>query len=278
MQHRDSRAPRHLGVLDRLGQVPSPRAGGAWLQRHVRTFVLCSCGPPRTTISAGSSRASLTLCRRPRHPRGGPVHVAAPTRGAGPATATARERECRGQLAGAGAARDPRGTAGRPDRAYTSARSPDPGDQASPPARGGELLRHPARCDRDRCQHQDRGHRRPGDRGQRLRRHPGRASAARRRAGQRCDRLRAAGAAAQGRDHHRGHGQRPGPHLHRAVGQDPARPELVPQRRARPAHHRPDHHAHGPPHRRDQPTRRCTAARRLACQRDHRAAVAGGTR
>ena len=91
----------------------------------------------------------------------------------------------------------------------------------------------------------------------------------RRRHGLRPDR-----AAAPRRDDHRGDGQRPGPHLHRARRQDPARRHDVPQRRARPADHRPDHHADGPAHRRDEPARRRAPARRLARQRDHRAAVA----
>ena len=56
--------------------------------------------------------------------------------------------------------------------------------------------------------------------------------------------------------------------------QDPARRHDVPQRRARAAHHRPDHHADGPADRRVQPARRRAPPRRLARQRDHRAALA----
>ena len=43
--------------------------------------------------------------------------------------------------------------------------------------------------------------------------------------------------------HHRGHGQRPRPHLHRAQGQDPEGRLGLPERGARPPDHRPDHHA-----------------------------------
>ena len=50
--------------------------------------------------------------------------------------------------------------------------------------------------------------------------------------------------------------------------------QRLPERRARPPDHRPDHHPDGPPDRRDEPARRRPPARRLARQRDRRAAVA----
>ena len=50
---------------------------------------------------------------------------------------------------------------------------------------------------------------------------------------------------------------------------------VLPQRRARPPDHRPDHHATRPADRRDEPPRRRPPAGRLARQRDHRAALAG---
>ncbi len=81
-------------------------------------------------------------------------------------------------------------------------------------------------------------------------------------------------AAPRRRVDHRGHGQRPAPRLHRARRQDPARRRPLPQRRARPPHHRPDHHPARPAHRRVQPPGRCPPARRLAGQRRGRAAVA----
>ncbi len=56
--------------------------------------------------------------------------------------------------------------------------------------------------------------------------------------------------------------------------QDPARRQRLPERRARPADHRPDHHPDGPADRRLEPEGRCPPARRLARQRDHRAALA----
>ena len=79
-------------------------------------------------------------------------------------------------------------------------------------------------------------------------------------------------------DHHRGHGQRAEPHLHRARRQDPARRLGLPERPARPARHRADHHPARPADRRIEPAGRCPPARRLARQRDHRAALAHRTR
>ena len=93
--------------------------------------------------------------------------------------------------------------------------------------------------------------------------------------GPRRHRLRAARAAARRPEHHRGDGQRPEPHLHRARRQDRADRQRLPQRRARPPRHRPDHRPARPADRREQPAGRCPTARRLARQRHHRAAVAG---
>ena len=105
---------------------------------------------------------------------------------------------------GAGAARRPRGLAA--------------GHPAPPPGRGHPAL--PTPCSRPserRAAGAGRHHRRPVPDRQRLRRDPRRAAAPRRGGPRRGHGARAAGAAAQRRDHHRGHGQRPGPHLHRAA-------------------------------------------------------------
>ena len=121
---------------------------------------------------------------------------------------------------------------------------------------------------------QDREDGRPGDRPVRVRRDGRRAAGAHRRDDPRGHRPRTARAAPRRRIDHRGHGQRPEPRLHRAARQDPARRRRLPQRRTRPADHRPDHHPAGPPHRRVEPARGRPAARRLARQRGHRAALA----
>ena len=78
--------------------------------------------------------------------------------------------------------------------------------------------------------------------------------------------------------HHRGHGQRAAPGLHRAQRQAGADERHVPERRPRDAHHRPHHRAHRPPRRRVQPDGRRPPHRRLPRQRDHPAALASSGR
>ena len=89
-------------------------------------------------------------------------------------------------------------------------------------------------------------------------------------------RLRAARAPPRRRLDHGDHGQRPGRDLDRASG--PAlRDDRALQRRLAPApHHQPDGRADRPPHRRVVADGRRPPPRRLARQRDHRAALALG--
>ena len=121
-----------------------------------------------------------------------------------------------------------------------------------------------------RHRRQDGGDRRPGDQRGRPGGHPRGAPEARGPDDPRRHRLRPDRAVPQGRDHHRGHGQRPEPDLHRTGRQARARRHELPQRRARAAGHRPDHHPDRPSHRRDEPAGRCPPPRRVPRQRDHR--------
>ena len=149
-----------------------------------------------------------------------------------------------------------------------------PRSSAAPADRGRRGVQGPPGGQGRRRPDHDRAHGGPGGPARWVRRHPRGANGARRRDGPRRHRVRTAGAAARGPDHHRGHGQRARSHLHRAQGQDRTHRHGLPQRPARPARHRTDHRAAGPAHRRVEPARGCPPARRFARQRDHRAALA----
>ena len=153
-------------------------------------------------------------------------------------------------------------------------RVPAPG-AARPPGRGGRVVRHAARHAAGRSQRRDREAGRSGPRGQGLHRHPGRTVAVHRGHRRRRHRPGPVGNAPQRRLGHRGHGQRAEPDLHRARRQDPSGRHALPEQRACPADHRPDHHPARTPHRRLEPEGRCPPRRRLPRQRDHRAAVPG---
>ena len=103
---------------------------------------------------------------------------------------------------------------------------------------------------------------------------PRRPRAAHERDRRRHPRLRAARAAPRRRLDHGDHGQRPGRDLDRASG-PPLRDDRALQRRLAPApHHQPHGGADRAPHRRVLADGRRTPPRRLARQRDHRAALA----
>ena len=161
----------------------------------------------------------------------------------------------------------PRPRTGRADR----------GHPAEAAARGHRRVQRPRGCEARGHRRQDGGDRRPGN-------HRGRPCGHRRGAPEargpddpRRHRLRPDRAVPQGRDHHRGHGQRAEPDLHRTGRQARARRHELPQRRARAAGDRPDHHPDGPSHRRDEPTGRRPPPRRVPRQRDHRPALVGWT-
>ena len=121
----------------------------------------------------------------------------------------------------------------------------------------------------------DRGDLRQGHRRGRPRADPRRARPDARADHGRDHRSRPAGAAPARRVHHRGHGQRPAPGLHRALGQARADQRRLPERRPRHAHHRPHHRPDRSPRRRVVADGRCPPDRRLPRQRHHPAAVAG---
>ena len=132
-----------------------------------------------------------------------------------------------------------------------------PGDRPGRDARPRRRRHPPAPLRRDR--HLARGPRAAHQRDRR--RHP---------------RLRPARAPARGRLDHGDHGQRAGRDLDRASG-TALRDDRALQRRLAPApHHQPDGRADRPPHRRVLADGRRPPARRLARQRDHRAALALG--
>ena len=120
----------------------------------------------------------------------------------------------------------------------------------------------------------DRGHLRQGHRRGRPRPDPRRARPDARADHRRDHRPRAARAAPARREHHRSHGQRATPGLHRAGRQDRADHGRLPERRPRHADHRPDHCPDRPPRRRVEPDGRRPTHRRLPRERDHPAALA----